>query len=341
MLKMVATAFDWSDAQKDESNMSAHHKKAAISHPPSLLEMLGYSFYFGGLQGGPFFQFRRYKEFTEGRLFPHPIPPAFQPAFVQFLKGIIYLVQHLVMDHFFLDKYTYSNDFDGYPLIVQLIYNSLWLRKVYIKYFAVWIIADVSCILSGMGYNGKDDTSGEHKWDGMCTLKPLEVETGCTCQSLVGSFNIRTNNWVSNYVFKRLRFLQSKLASGIISMIFLSIWHGFHVGYFLCFLGCEIVVFTAESQVIEMFKPYLPPWYLMGWTTKAILYTTGLFYKFTFTSYAIIAFVVLDTQLSLKAWERVYFLPHVACLVWFATKPLWKQILEKKFLIYEERKKSL
>ena len=30
MLKMVATAFDWSDGQKDESDMSAHHRRAAI-----------------------------------------------------------------------------------------------------------------------------------------------------------------------------------------------------------------------------------------------------------------------------------------------------------------------
>ena len=340
-LKMISVAFDWSDGQKDESKLSAHQKQSFITMAPSLLEMMGYSFYFGGLQGGPIFQFRRYREFVEGSLFSHPIPSSlFQPAVIQLFKGIAYLAQFIVMDFMFPNKYTYSSDVNGSSLIVQLLFNALWARKTLLRYVAVWLLADTSCILSGMAYNGKDAKSGKDKWDAMCGVRPFLFDAGCTCQSIIDSFNIMTNQWALNYVYKRLRFLNSKLMSSVSVLLFLAIWHGFHPGYFLSFLGCEFPLLMLEKQVIETFSPHFPPWEHLDLPRKIIIYCIGVCWKYFAISYGLIPFVLLETKLVLQAWARVYFLPHALCPVWFLIKPRLNRYM-KTIPTYGEQKKAL
>lgn len=340
-LKMISIAFDWSDGQKDESKveMKANLKQSFITVAPSLLEIMGYSFYFGGLHGGPVFQFRRYREFVEGSLFAHPIPSSFQPAAIQLFKGIMYLAQFIVMDFVFPDKYTYSSDLNGYPLIVQLLFNALWARKTLIRYIGVWLLADMSNILSGMAYNGKDAKSGKDKWDAVCGVHPILFETGCSCQSIIESFNITTNQWALNYIYKRLRFLNSKLISSAAVLLFLSIWHGFHPGYFLTFLGCELPLASLEKRVIETFKPHLPPWEHLGLPQKVIFCGIGMCWKHFALPYGLLPFVLLELRLSLQALARVYFLPHVFMLAWFLLTPIINRYL-KTLPTYGEQKKT-
>lgn len=49
-------------------------------------------------------------------------------------------------------------------------------------------------------------------------------------------------------VFKRLRVLGNKMVSHFITLLFLTLWHGLHSGYFMCF-SLEFVIVTVEKQV--------------------------------------------------------------------------------------------
>jgi len=49
------------------------------------------------------------------------------------------------------------------------------------------------------------------------------------------------------YIFKRLRFLGNKNLSHFLTLMFLALWHGLFVGYFVCFLG-EFVIMVIEKQ---------------------------------------------------------------------------------------------
>lgn len=71
---------------------------------------------------------------------------------------------------------------------------------------------------------------------------------------IISSFNINTNNWCMQYVYKRCRFLNNKALSQVATMLFLAVWHGFHSGYYLIFLY-EFLVINFEKQVG---KPQLP-----------------------------------------------------------------------------------
>ena len=64
-----------------------------------------------------------------------------------------------------------------------------------------------------------------------------------------GSFPFR-------YVFRRLRFLGNKTASHILTLVFLSLWHGFYVGYLILF-ALEFLMLVGERQVINIFSFFL------------------------------------------------------------------------------------
>lgn len=79
-------------------------------------------------------------------------------------------------------------------------------------------------------------------------MKPLNFEKGRKFQHFIEAFNIQTNHWVAHYVYKRLKFLNHKVASFVGTLIFLSTWHGFHSGYYATFT-MEFLTVTMEKEV--------------------------------------------------------------------------------------------
>lgn len=67
-------------------------------------------------------------------------------------------------------------------------------------------------------------------------------------QHYIDSFNVQTNNWVAEYIYKRLKFLGNRDYSQFGTLLFLAVWHGFHSGYYMCFL-MEFLVILCERQV--------------------------------------------------------------------------------------------
>ena len=62
------------------------------------------------------------------------------------------------------------------------------------------------------------------------------------------SFNINTNQWMAMYVFKRLKWLGNKQVSLILTLVFISFWHGFWPGYHLNF-SFEFIGLMTEINV--------------------------------------------------------------------------------------------
>lgn len=103
------------------------------------------------------------------------------------------------------------------------------------------------CITFGLTYNGKD--SEDHiKWDGCANVKLRTFETATQFNHYILSFNINTNHWCAEYIYKRLKFLGSRMRSQIITLLFLALWHGFHSGYYNCFF-MEFLIMYFERDV--------------------------------------------------------------------------------------------
>lgn len=67
-------------------------------------------------------------------------------------------------------------------------------------------------------------------------------------QHYIDSFNVQTNHWIAEYVYKRLRFLNNRNYSQLGALVFLALWHGFHSGYYVCF-AIEFAVMIFEREV--------------------------------------------------------------------------------------------
>ncbi|KAI0238544.1 hypothetical protein L0F63_006073 [Massospora cicadina] len=134
-------------------------------------------------------------------------------------------------------------------------------------------------------------------------------ETATSLNQIIGCFNINTNLWVKQYIFKRLRFLNSKELSQLGSLFFLALWHGFHSGYFACFL-LEFVDIWVEQRLVKLISPRTQ-W--IHATHPSLSYLINLLcYLYTFGAlhYALIAFGLLHFKLYYEAYSSIYFLGH-------------------------------
>ncbi|CAG8617313.1 4076_t:CDS:2 [Paraglomus brasilianum] len=70
--KLTSFAFNVYDGQRSIKTLSEYQAKKRIQRFPSILEYLGYVFFFGGFLIGPAFEFADYRDFTTLALFSNP-----------------------------------------------------------------------------------------------------------------------------------------------------------------------------------------------------------------------------------------------------------------------------
>ncbi|KAG7216979.1 hypothetical protein INR49_001633 [Caranx melampygus] len=244
MLKLVGLSFDYYDGGKEPSQLSLEQKKAALPSVPSLLEVCGFSYFYGGFLVGPQFTLRSYQRLVAGELTdcPGKPPNSVVPAMKRFaLEGV--------------------------------------------------------CILSGLGYNGVVD--GKPQWDACANMKVWLFETTPLFGGTISSFNINTNAWAARHVFKRLKFLGNKTLSHVTTLIFLTIWHGLHSGYILCF-SMEFFIITVERQALALVRdsPLLTK--LANSALYPLIYVVQQFIHWLFMGYPLVPFCLFTYDKWLK-----------------------------------------
>lgn len=101
-------------------------------------------------------------------------------------------------------------------------------------------------LVVGLTFAGIKD--GVADWSGCGNIKLVVFENAEKFQNYIESFNVNTNHWVAEYVFKRLKFMGNRNISHGATLLFLAVWHGFHSGYYMCFL-MEFIVVHFEKEV--------------------------------------------------------------------------------------------
>ncbi|ORE11478.1 MBOAT-domain-containing protein [Rhizopus microsporus var. microsporus] len=165
----------------------------------------------------------------------------------------------------------------------------------------------------GISYEGFDMT-GLAQFRGLANTLPGTFETATSIDHIIGSFNINTNLWSKYYVFKRLKFLGSKLASQFGTLAFLAIWHGFHWMYFLTFF-LEFLFVLCESILRRRLLPHVQPytkqneiyfylWKLVAWAACQAT-----------CAYGIVGFELLKVGRAWAAYKSVGFIGHIVIAV--------------------------
>lgn len=251
-LRLIGLSWDCYDGKQKKEKLSADLQTTCYNGIPTFVEVMGYSLFFGSFMAGPQFSFKRYVKFIDETLVDEEGKKAknsrYERALERFIAGVVTIVVFLMFDSKYpvngvLEKEFMEKSFFGKSTQLMLIYHFHFC-----KYISIWMFCECICIICGLSYNGTKN--GKALWDGVCNFKYRKFLFGPFFQDMLESFNINTSQWAGRYVFKRLRFLGNKYASHILTLLFLSLWHGFYIGYIILF-AYEFLLLVGERILCE------------------------------------------------------------------------------------------
>ncbi|XP_075699046.1 lysophospholipid acyltransferase 5 [Rhinoderma darwinii] len=327
-LKLIGLAFDYYDGGKAKTSLTPEQQRYAVPGVPTLLEVCGFSYYYGGFLVGPQFSMCNYMKLVTGELtdVEGQKPNSIQPAMQRLCLGLLFLTTYMVFGPYLPDSYFLTDEYANQPFWYRCVYMTIWGKIMLYKYVTCWLVTEGVCILSGLGYNGKDE-NGQTQWDACANMKVWLFETTPLFTGTINSFNINTNNWVARYVFKRLRFLGNKAVSQGAALFFLAIWHGLHSGYLVCF-SLEFLIVTAERQAMELVRdcPVLNHFFSMP-LLRPPLYLVQQFFHWLFMGYPLVPFCLFTWDKWLKVYMSVYFIGHIFFLLLLFSLPYARKVL--------------
>ncbi|KAL8578254.1 hypothetical protein ACOMHN_005645 [Nucella lapillus] len=225
-------------------------KDSALTRCPGVLELFGQCYFFGGFLVGPQYCMQRYLNFVHGE-YSDPRtrgpPSSHQAALERFLLGVVYIGAFQAIYLFVSDDYLQSVAFQERGLLFKCVVLLVWGKTCLNKYIGSWLLTEGAIIYCGLSYNDVD-TSDVPQWDACTNVRIRHLESASTLQHIIQSFNCNTNLWMAKYIFKRLRFLGSKMLSQWLTLFYLALWHGINSGYYVCFF-LEFVYMFCERQV--------------------------------------------------------------------------------------------
>ncbi|TMS35380.1 hypothetical protein L596_002795 [Steinernema carpocapsae] len=253
-LRFIGLVMDVYDGQKPKEKLKPDQVKTAISDPPSLLETAAFGLFFAGTFVGPQFTLSRFRSFVNGEFLDDKGEVRSSGLMVslrRFVAGIIFAVLHSWGNVWIPDSYFNSQEFLDAPFFWKIVWNTIWYRAVMYRYCTAWLLTEGAAILSGIGYNGQKN--GEDQWDAVRDLRITGWELGSDFTSCVESFNVGTNTFAKNHIFRRLRWLGNKYLSHLTTLMYLAIWHGYHLGYFILFIY-EFTCVVAQEQLYVVMR---------------------------------------------------------------------------------------
>ncbi|XP_051164002.1 lysophospholipid acyltransferase 5 [Leptopilina boulardi] len=329
-LRLIGLSFNVWDGSKPDSELSAFQKQTAIKEHPTLLEIAAFSFFPGSFLVGPQFSMKRYQDYVNNRLInksgnSESLPDCIIPGIQRSSLGFVYLAFYQIGNQFFPEKYLLSSNFENLNFVQRCFSVGIWGRINLYKYISCWLMTEGVCTAFGLTYNGKD-SSGNLKWDGCANVELLTFENATQYDHYIQSFNINTNHWSAEYVYKRLKFLGSKLYSQIATLAFLAVWHGFHSGYYMCFI-MEFIIMYFEKDMVPVLKKHEQLQLLVkeNFVARFAFWILLKVYTLIFMGYAIVPFVYLSYPKYMQVYGSIYYCGHVI----FFSYPLLAPFIKK------------
>ncbi|XP_072376200.1 lysophospholipid acyltransferase 5 isoform X2 [Diabrotica undecimpunctata] len=331
-LRLIGVAFDLYDGHQPEETLSSDSKKLALVQTPSILEIFGHSFFPSAFLIGPQFSMKRYLEFVDGdynnKVTDGP-PDSVLPAIKRGATGVAYLIIFQTLGSFVSDDYLLSDEFAQTCFFKRMFLLGLWGRYTLYKYISCWVLTEGACILFGIAYNGKDE-KGHLKWDGVENIKLNIFENTTEFNHYIKSFNVNTNNWIAHYIYKRLKFLGNRQLSQLASLVFLAVWHGFHDGYYICFLF-EFMVIYMERDIksIVNSNDSLKNFFALPQLQLPLEIILRI-YTFVFMGWCLIPFGLLKFNKYWHAMANASYVGIILFVLWpFVYSPLIRFVLKK------------
>ncbi|KAK0453129.1 endoplasmic reticulum protein [Armillaria borealis] len=321
VLTMKLTTFAWNvyDGRRPVQDLDKWQTSKRIPTFPSLLEFLGYAFYFPGVLVGPYLEFVDYMELITEKLYEGHIKenakrnlPSGRKrvAYRKMVEGLVYLGIFVLLGA----KYNFAT-----ILTPWFAEQSMWLLcfQPYgtlerSKYYAVWTLTEGASILTGLGFTGYN-ASGASTWTGAANVVPSAIEIPSNFKVLLDSWNMKTNVWLRECVYKRVTPKGKKpgFASSMITFATSAFWHGVAGGYYLTFILGGFIT-TAGRLARANVRPLVMPAKGQPPSVAKRLYDlAGTIATVMMVNYVAVPFMLLTIKDSLVAWYRLAFYGHV------------------------------
>ncbi|CAG9818687.1 unnamed protein product [Phaedon cochleariae] len=332
VLRLIAVAFDYYDGQQPIEQLSSENKKVALQKRPSILEMFGHAFFPTSFLVGPQFSMKRYQEFVAGkysRKGTNLPPDCAEESIRRLCMGVFYLIVFQVLGCFVTDEYLLTEEFGNRNFFKRMLLMGTWGRYTLYKYISCWLLTEGSCILFGLAYNGEDE-KGEPKWNGVENIRVDIFENTTEFGEYIQSFNVNTNHWVAQYVYKRLKFLGNRYLSQIAALLFLAVWHGFHSGYYVCFFF-EFATMYMERDIKSLVKSNetLTKFFALPQLQTPIQVVLRI-YTFVLMGWCLLPFALFDFRSYLQAFANCSYVGVIVFCFWpIIYAPILKLVFKK------------
>ncbi|KAG6328886.1 hypothetical protein ID866_10203 [Astraeus odoratus] len=320
VLTMKLTTFAWNvwDGRRPVEDLDKWQLQKRITKYPTLLEFLGFSFYFPGILVGPYIDYVSYTSLVDESLFkiaPGEIKKPSKRAIPDGRKRVAY--RKMLVGLIFLGLFVVLSPTYHYGVAVTPWFLTLGLFKRILvfqfcgfvercKYYAVWTLTEGASILTGFGFTGYSQ-SGQSLWEGAANVNVRNIEFPPNFKILLDSWNINTNVWLRECIYKRVTPKGKKpgFRSSMLTFLTSAFWHGIAPGYYLTFLFGGFIT-TAARLCRAGFRPLvLPPPGAPPTTVKRVYDLLGTLASITLLNYVAAPFMLLTLRDSLEGWRRI------------------------------------
>ncbi|KAG5731995.1 Lysophospholipid acyltransferase [Termitomyces sp. T112] len=326
VLTMKLTTFAWNvwDGRRPATDLDKWQTEKRIIQYPSLLEFLGYSFYFPGILVGPYLDLSEYRSLIHETVFDDDkvkektkgdkkLPSGRKRnAYGKMVMGLIYLGIFVV----FGGNNNYSTALTPWFMEHQLFVR-IFLFQIYgflerSKYYAIWTLTEGASIVTGLGFTGFN-ASGQSTWNGAANVKVLEIEFPSNFKVLLDSWNMKTNVWLRECVYKRVTPKGKKpgFRSSMITFFTSAFWHGIASGYYLTFLMGGFITTVARLARNNIRPLLLPAPGQPQSELKEIYDIAGTTLSALILNYSASPFMLLTAKDSFTAWSRLGWYGHI------------------------------
>lgn len=334
-LRLIGLGWDCYDgakiSQNSDNSLSKDQQKAALSEAPSLLEMLSHSFFLGGYLIGPQFTMKKYRDYASpGFIDALPGTP-YAYAIKRLLLGVLYMTLLQIGVGYLPSDWPDTQSFYETSFAMKLVLLPIWVKVCLCKYLSLWLFGESVCALSGLGYNGKGE-DGSIDWSGCKNVSIIRLETASRFQHIIDGFNINTNQWAASYIYKRLKFMNNRLLSQTVTLFFLAIWHGYHIGYFLTFFNEFLVIYIDKMWMSLLDRSEWMEHPGANSVTKVL----GYLYVHLLLPHCFIPFSLFSATKFIRSYQGTYFVFYVFILLF----PLLVKVVKPMMRLKARHKKE-
>lgn len=246
----------------------------------TICDLLGYVLFIPGLILGPTCTFL---EFVQTQTSEN-----IQIPYQSLCISSLFLIFVKFFENYFPSKVLFEKNTSFFKRLLNLYLYNLGQRC---RFYFVWNFSNGCYLLQGF----KD----------MLNIKFIMVETSTSIKDLSQGWNVKTNKWLKECFFDKLKHKSIFFAS-VVTFAVSALWHGINPGYLIMFMSFCFSIPVIKG-INKLMLKYVPFFYPILSRIQMIL----------FVMYFSLPFFLLNVKNLIKVWKSVYFYGHAYCLCGF------------------------